>query len=477
MQTNETWILKVLRAKVGILVYAIAALALTACSTPNEDTVALGHVAAQSNTSPPTSQGINFFDGSFEDALVLAAQSEKMVFVDVYTIWCGPCVVMQETVFPLPEVGEFFNARFVNYKLDAENEEQDGPELEARFDIEAYPTYLILDHNGNELHRASSALPSDQFISMVSRMLGESESAFEEMQKRYDSGERSTEFIRQYLLDATVELSLRELNNQDIDSVRAYYEEGEKYKTIASEYFASRPLLDLINETDIQLVMHFCTGDPRGEEIVEFLIDNYDEVLAVSSEAAMSQLILEATLTSAAKTAQAGDEKFTEYIDALDSYPLSKAVDYERNRDPNSRMLPEKLRFSWETPYLLARKDFDGLIEVYEGRFEKWGDATTATHYSSAASKIILSEESVHRKVALEYAERGYELDQDDPFVVATYVSALMGVERKGDAQSIVEEYRTGLTDSNIDQDNLRIFTILIPKELKETSKKPSVVE
>ena len=308
-------------------------------------------------------------------------------------------------------------------------------------------------------------------------MLGESESAFEEMQKRFDSGERSTEFIRQYLLDAIVELSFRELDNQDIESVKAYYEEGEKYKKIASEYFTSRPLVDLINETDIQLVMHFYTGDPRGDAIVEFVIDNYDEVLAVSSEAAMSQFILEATLTSAAETAQAGDEKFTEYIDALDSYPLSKAVDYERNRDPNSRMLPEKLRFSWETPYLLARKDFDGLIEVYEARFKKWGDATTANHYSSAASKIVRSEQLVHREVALEYAERGYELDQLDPFVVASFVRALMGVERKDDAQNIVETYRSGLSDSDIDQDKLRIFNILTPKELKENTEEPTLAE
>lgn len=127
-------------------------------------------------------------------------------------------------------------------------------------------------------------------------------------------------------------------------------------------------MLDLINETDIQLFMHFCTGNPGGEEIVEFLIDIYDEMLAAS----------------------------------------------------------------WETPYLLARKDFDGLIEVYEGRFEKWGDATTAAHNSSAASKIVRSKEFVRRKVALEYAERGYELDQDDPFVVSTYVSARW--ESKGKA-------------------------------------------
>ena len=152
--------LRVRGIELGLLMCAIAALVLSACSTPREDTATTDPVDSSLETSANTSQGqgIDFFVGSFEDALALAAQDQKMVFVDVYTIWCGPCVVMQETVFPLPEVGEFFNSRFVNYKLDAENEEQNGPELEARFAIEVYPTYLILDHNGNELHRALECL-------------------------------------------------------------------------------------------------------------------------------------------------------------------------------------------------------------------------------------------------------------------------------------------------------------------------------
>ncbi|MXW54793.1 MAG: DUF255 domain-containing protein, partial [Gammaproteobacteria bacterium] len=51
---------------------------------------------------------MKFFKGTFEAALVQAEQEQKKVFVDVYTTWCGPCIVMQETVFPQPEVGEYF---------------------------------------------------------------------------------------------------------------------------------------------------------------------------------------------------------------------------------------------------------------------------------------------------------------------------------------------------------------------------------
>ncbi|MCY3884258.1 MAG: thioredoxin family protein [Gammaproteobacteria bacterium] len=456
---------------------AVLVSVLTVYANSNNEVINGDGNASLGGTSEIPSEGMEFFHGTFKEALAHAGQEDKLVFVDVYTIWCGPCVVMQESVFPLPEVGEFFNARFINYKLDAESEEQNGPELAARFDIQAYPTYLILDPDGNELNRSSSALPSDQFISMVGRMLGESHSKFDEMQARYDSGERSAKFIQQYLLDATVELSFRELDNQDMDSVTAYYEEGEKYKAIANEYFAGRPLSESINEFDIQLVMYFYSRNPRGDEMVEFVIDNYDEVLAVSSDAAMSQFVLEATLTSVAEAAQAGDEKFLDYIEALDSHPLNKAVEYERTRDPQSRFLPGSLKYSWETQYLLARKDFERLDEVYKDRLEKRGDAATANHYWSAARKLVQSEQLAHREVALDYAERAVELDPDDPWAVATLASSLVAVEKNEVAQKLADEYRSKLTESKIDQDNLRIFNILTPAELREKSEESSLEE
>lgn len=460
--------MKFTKIRFSILLITLSALSWTACSDPNREGDEDSSIDVQSGVSEDSNQGMEFFHGSFEDALTLAGEQEKLVFVDVYTIWCGPCVVMQETVFPLPEVGEFFNARFVNYKLDAENEEQNGPELAARYDIGVYPTYLILDHEGTELNRASSALPSDQFISLVSRMLGESESNFDEIQAKYDAGERSIEFMREYLLAATVELSFLEVDNQDMESIEAYYEEIEKFNSIANEYFTRRPYSDLINEADVELIMQFCGNEPRGNPIVEFVIDNFDEILEVSSEAAMSQFVLDATFTAVAEAAQAGDERFTEFIDALYSDPLKQAVTYERDRDPNSKLLPEKMKYSWETHYLLAIEDWEGLHEMYKTRFEKSGDDTTARQYSYAGRRLVRSDNPSHREVALEYSERGYEMDPDDLWVAAYHVAVLMAFEREDDAKIVFDEFITGLSDSPVDQDNLTIFYRLTPVKLRE---------
>ena len=64
----------------------------------------------------------NFRSISFDEALKVAKQENKLVFIDFYTDWCGPCKKMAKEVFPQKMVGDFMNAKFVNLKLNAEKE-------------------------------------------------------------------------------------------------------------------------------------------------------------------------------------------------------------------------------------------------------------------------------------------------------------------------------------------------------------------
>lgn len=434
------------------LVLALLSLPLwTACSN-NEN-------AAEADTEVATNEGMEFFEGSYEEAIALAKQEEKLVFVDVWTTWCGPCIVMQETVFPLPEVGEYFNARFVNYKLDAEDEDQNGPEISAQFEINVVPTYLILDSEGIELGRATGGCAPDQFIDMIGRILGEVESEFDDMRARYIAGERSPEFIQQYLSDAIVEKALQKSSDpQDLATAEETIAEADDYSQIANEYFASRPHSNLINETDARLIMHYRFSEARGEELVEFVIDNYDAFVAVSSDSAVTQFVLDATLGAVADAARAGDEKFLEYIAALETDPLKKAVDYERNRNPNSRLLPERIKYSWEADFLIATENWDGVHDLYIDRLEKRGDSATANNYKWAASNLIQSTNPAHQQVALGWAKTSYEMDSTDLWVVLGYIDALVYVEKPDEARTIAQEFRSSLTDSAVDQKDLEIL-------------------
>ena len=108
------------------------------------------------------SQGIEFEYGSFSEALAKAKKENKLVFVDCYTTWCGPCKYLAKNVFTQKEVADFFNKNFVNEKMDMESEE--GKPLLKKFQVSAFPTLLWLDTNGNIQHKTPGAVDANSII-------------------------------------------------------------------------------------------------------------------------------------------------------------------------------------------------------------------------------------------------------------------------------------------------------------------------
>lgn len=86
-----------------------------------------------------------------KEAQAVAEKEKKMIFIDFYTTWCGPCKMMSSEVFTQDQVGEYFNRTFVNLKVDAEKGE--GVELAKKYQVKAYPTFVVLRADGTEVYR------------------------------------------------------------------------------------------------------------------------------------------------------------------------------------------------------------------------------------------------------------------------------------------------------------------------------------
>lgn len=148
----------------------------------------------QTEEAAPTT-GTRFMDNEpIAAALTRAKEEGKQLFVDCYTTWCGPCRMMTSQVFPLDTVGQFMNAHFVCLKVDMEKGE--GPDLAARYEVRAYPTFLILDKDGKEVNRLVGANSPAGFLESVAKAM--QGSRLPELESRWNAGERSMDFLRDY---------------------------------------------------------------------------------------------------------------------------------------------------------------------------------------------------------------------------------------------------------------------------------------
>ena len=109
--------------------------------------------------------GIKFKTMSFEKAKSAASESGKLIFVDAYTTWCGPCKRMAATSFKEAEVGEIFNSKFINLKIDCESDE--GKEFARIYKVRGYPTLLLINGDGKVVKQTMGFMTADQLIAFA----------------------------------------------------------------------------------------------------------------------------------------------------------------------------------------------------------------------------------------------------------------------------------------------------------------------
>lgn len=165
--------------------------------------------------------GIQFAHGTFQEILKQAQAEKKIVFVDAYTTWCGPCKWMSANTFPDAKVGALFNANFVNYKLDMEKGE--GPDIAKKYKVNAYPTLLFIAGNGELIDVAVGARDVKGFLELGEKVIKGGYETLPSMQAKFAQGVRDKDFLYDYLM------ALNEANQEPGEVIEAYkqYMNGE----------------------------------------------------------------------------------------------------------------------------------------------------------------------------------------------------------------------------------------------------------
>ena len=109
-------------------------------------------------------QEINWM--TLENAVEAQKTTPKKIFMDAYTVWCGPCKMLDKNTFSNKDVANYINKNFYAVKFNAEGNEKvnflgktytnpgfnpnssgrnSSHELAGYFGIRAYPTIIYLD--------------------------------------------------------------------------------------------------------------------------------------------------------------------------------------------------------------------------------------------------------------------------------------------------------------------------------------------
>lgn len=106
------------------------------------------------------SRAIVFEELSLEEAVKKGEKEGKLVFIDAYTSWCQPCVMMAKNIFTLDRVADFYNEHFINVKLDFGQEKA----LAERFKVSGYPSFIFVNGKGKAVYVAGGYTEAEEFI-------------------------------------------------------------------------------------------------------------------------------------------------------------------------------------------------------------------------------------------------------------------------------------------------------------------------
>lgn len=320
------------------------------------------------------SQGIEFFKGTFNEALTKASNEGKLVFVDFYATWCGPCKQMAEKVFPDEELGKYMNEKFVCLQIDVEKEGWQK-EVAEKYNVTVLPTLVFFKLDSTVASRLAGAREKAELLNASKVARGE-ELSFEKLYDRAKSKKDLADM--QNLLKQAPEYvgGLQGMEAQKwIVRVEKMY----------NEYVKAKMGPDFINKEDLAIVNRFNKKNVKDDAVMEFITKNLNTYLEKLGEAP-GILLVEYNNNIIGDLAKAGKNEYKKYLDRIQG-DLKAAYDI---MPTGNKLTPyEKFKYYYDGMYLLSyKKDVPSYVKLMGKYIETMGDQMGANDYGEIAQNM-----------------------------------------------------------------------------------------
>ncbi len=192
---------------------------------------------------------------NLDEALALAKREGKPLFINVSATWCGPCKQIKATTFKESMVAKYHNENYINVYVETDKYKQFGDALKAKYNYNAFPTFVFTDVNGNMTHKfVGAGIKGVDFIKHSK--MGIENNGLASYNAKYAAGDRTPEFMKEYI------------------NVLGAANEGETASKVASEFFDNITLEQLMVEDNFKMLTSNVTD--KETKVGQLFLNNYD---------------------------------------------------------------------------------------------------------------------------------------------------------------------------------------------------------
>ncbi len=381
---------------------------------------------------------------TWKEVQAKAKAENKYIFMDAFATWCGPCKYMAKNIFPQEAVGEFFNSKYINVKVQLDTTDSDNEEVKKWYadahaimqdhKVEAFPTYLFFSPEGKLVHRSVGASEAPAFVAKGKDALDPGKQ-FYTLYEQFKAGKNDPDFLKKMSLAAMeaydmevlkqasgafINSSQNLLTKENIDFIarattgindpgfKLMLNNQAKFDELAGKGFTNQRLVSLISEDEVYPIVWGKKFDKNWDELAKTLTAKYP---AQAEEVILTSKISYYQSTKDWNNFQANIVNFMDKYGAnLDNNRLNEFAWTVFENCADIRCVKEALAWSKRS---IAKVDQPEYIDTYANLLYKLGKKTEAINWEKKALALAQDDNKTPYQETLDKMLKGEKTWKD----------------------------------------------------------------
>lgn len=371
-------------------------------------------------------QGITFSGDDLEAAKAKATAEQKLIFVDFYADWCMPCKMMAKEVFTDSVVGEYYNRKFINLKINVEKKE--NQKYVKQYKVTSMPTLAILRADGKPVSLTVGSRSKEEFLKMGQIAAGDAMS-FEELYAKCKSSGGDPALVRQTLKEARAYVG----GLEGIEAQKWISRINKLYKDYIVRQLKSDTAL--INPEDYQISLEF-HQIKRDDPLLEYINSHIDQYISKMGNAPAAWVI-EYNNQVTEDLAKAGDAAYEKYLTRIKE---DMRTAYSTAPEETDDIYKRQKGYCDGLYILYHQKDAGKYITHMNQYLKSLGDKADATVYGQAAQNMYYATQGKltpeQHKVASEWIVKALQFKNTGLIDRINFLTML------GDSHKAIKDYK-----------------------------------